>query len=480
MTEPTLRDKTAKGLFWGGIGNGVQQVLVLIFGIFFARILDENDYGLVGMLSIFTAIGAAIMDSGFTMALINRKGFKHEDYNSVFWFSLTAGTGMYIILFFCAPLIAVFFDEPELTNLSRVLFLWILLGSTGVAHNAVLLKKLMVKERAKIDITAITISQIIGIILAIKGFGYWALVYQTVLYALIGNILRWYYSGWRPSLSFHIQPLKEMLPFSIKILATGIFTQINLKIISVLLGRFYTKREVGFYTQGDKWATIGYGLLGNILRGVAQPILSEVSDNIDRQRHVFRKMLRFTAFISFPAMLGLALIAEEFIVITVTDKWLPSVSVLQLMCIMGAVNPISSLYSHLVITHGKSNIQLFNTIAMGAVQIIAILCTLPFGLYYMVMAFVVVNILWVFIWHYFAWKYIKITLFQAAKDIMPYLLTASGAMVITYFVTLSIENIYLLLGAKVIIAAALYSLMMWLSNSVIFRESIHYLFRRKK
>lgn len=480
MIEPTLRDKTAKGLFWGGIGNGVQQILALIFGIFFARILDENDYGLIGMLSIFTAIGAAIMDSGFTTALVNRKEFKHEDYNSVFWFSLTAGAVMYIILFFCAPLIADFFDEPELINLSRVLFLWILLGSTGVAHNAVLLKKLMVKERAKIDITAITISQVVGIILALNGFSFWALVYQTVLYALIGNVLRWYYSGWKPRLSFNAQPLKEMLPFSIKILATGIFTQINLKIISVLLGRFYTKREVGFYTQGDKWATIGYSLLGNVLRGVAQPILSEVSDNIDRQRHVFRKMLRFTAFISFPAMLGLALIAEELIVITITDKWLASVPVLQLMCIMGAVSPIGSLYSHLVITHGKSNIQLFNTVAMGIVQIMAILGTLSLGFYYMVLAFVAVNILWVFIWHYFAWKYIKITLFQAAKDIMPFLLAALISIAATYFITQAIDNIYLLLGAKIIIATTLYSLIMWLSNSVIFRESIHYLFRRKK
>jgi O-antigen/teichoic acid export membrane protein len=479
MVEPTLKDKTAKGLFWGGIGNGVQQALALVFGIFLARILDENDYGMVGMLSIFTAMGAVIMDSGFTTALINRKTFHHNDYNSVFWFSLTAGAVMYIILFFCAPLIAAFFDEPELVNLSRVLFLWILLGSAGVAHNAVLLKKLMVKERAKIDITAITLSQIVGIILAFNGFGYWALVYQTVLYALIGNTLRWYYSGWLPSLSFDPKPLKEMFPFSVKLLITGIFTQANLNIITVLLGRYYTKKEVGFYTQGNKWATMGHTLLGNILRGVAQPIFAEVSDNIERQRHIFRKMLRFTAFISFPAMFGLALIAEEFIVITITDKWLPSVPVLQLMCIMGAVNPISSLYSHLVITHGKSNVQLFNTIAMGIVQIIAILCTLPFGFYYMVLAFVIVNVLWVFIWHYFAWKCIKISLIDVAKDILPYLIATLGVMLITYFTTLSIENIYFLLPAKIIIAALLYCLIMWLSKSVIFKEIIHFLLKKK-
>lgn len=480
MTEPTLKDKTAKGLFWGGIGNGVQQVLALIFGLFLARILDENDYGIVGMLSIFTAMGAVIMDSGFTTALINRKGFKHEDYNSVFWFSLTVGIIMYISLFFCAPLIASFFGEPALIDISRVLFLWILLGSAGVAHNAVLLKKLMVKERAKIDIASISISQTIGIILAFKGFGYWALVYQTVLYAVIVNTLRWFYSGWKPTLSFNPKPLKEMLPFSIKLLATGIFTQINLNIISVLLGRFYTKREVGFYSQGNKWATMGHTFLGNILRGVAQPVLAEVSDNLERQRYIFRKMLRFTAFISFPAMFGLALISKEFIIITITDKWLPSVPVLQLICIMGAFNPISSLYSHLLITHGKSNIQLFNTVAMGIIQIIAIICTLSFGLYYMVLAFVIVNILWVFVWHYFAWKCIKIRLFDVAKDVLPYLLITLAVMITTYFTTSLIDNIYILLIAKIAIAGALYSLIMWLSNSVIFRESINFLLKKKK
>jgi len=480
MTEPTLKEKTAKGLFWGGIGNGIQQVLALIFGIFLARILDENDYGMVGMLSIFTAIGAVMMDSGFTTALINRKVFKHDDYNAVFWFSITMGVIIYIILFFCAPFIAAFFKEPALINLSRLLFLWILLGSAGIAHNAVLMKKLMVKERAKIDISAIIISQIVGIILAIKGFGYWALAYQTVLYAIIGNTLRWYYSPWRPTFSFNIQPLKEMFPFSVKILVTGIFTQINLNVITVLLGRFYTKSEVGFYSQGNKWATMGHTFLGNILRGVAQPVLAEVSDNMDRQRHIFRKMLRFTAFISFPAMLGLALISREFIIIAVTDKWLPSVPVLQMMCIMGAVTPISSLYSHLVITHGKSNIQLLNTVSMGIVQIIAIVCTLPFGFYYMVMAFVSVNILWVFIWQYFAWKYVKIRLIDAIKDVFPYLFIAVGVMLVTYFITYPIDNIYLLLAAKILIAFSLYLLIMWISNSVIFKESIDFLLKRKK
>ena len=177
MAEQTLKEKTAKGLFWGGLSNGVQQVLNALFGLILARVLDASDYGMVGMLAIFSAIASTIQESGFTAALTNQKEIKHEDYNAVFWFSSLTGVLFYLILFFCAPLIAEFYDKPELIGLSRIVFLGFLFGGFGIASNAYLFKTLMVKERAKIDIVSLICSGFIGVTLALNGFAYYGLVH---------------------------------------------------------------------------------------------------------------------------------------------------------------------------------------------------------------------------------------------------------------------------------------------------------------
>lgn len=479
MAEQTLKEKTAKGLLWGSINGGIQQILNIAFGIFLARLLSPGDYGLIGMLGIFMGIATVLQDSGFSTALINRKEINHDDYNSVFWFSFSVGIICYVILFFCAPLIADFFGHPELTNLSRVLFLWFLIGSTSIAHSAMLTKKLMVKERTKIEVCSLVVSGFVGVLLAYKGFAYWGIAIQTVTHSLVGSILRWYYVPWRPTFTFALRPLKEMYSFGVKILFTSIFAQINANIFSVLLGRFYKEDQVGYYTQGNKWMTMGYTFIWSMIGNVSLPVLSEVALDVERQRQVFRKMLRFVSFISFPAMLGLALVAPELIVIGVSDKWLPCVPVMQLLCIWGAVTPISNLYTHVLLSHGKSDIYLYSTIILGLVQLIVVISMLSLGIYYMVLAFVVVNVLWIFVWHYLVNIYVKISIFDVIKDVLPFCAISLIVLCITYFVTKSISNIYMLFMAKILFATFLYSVFMYLTSSVIFRESVSFLFKRK-
>lgn len=479
MTEQTLKQKTAKGLFWGGLNGGIQQILNVVFGVFLARLLSPVDYGLVGMLGIFMGIATVLFDSGFGLALINRKEIRHDDYNSVFWFSLSVGLICYVILFFSAPLIAIFFDRPELESLSRVLFLWFLIGSTTVAPNALMLKKMMFKERAKIDICAMIVSGVVGVILAFKGFAYWGIVVQTVTNSLVGATLRWYYVPWHPNLTFKVTPLKEMYTFGVKVFFTNIFTQINANVFSVLLGRFYRPEQVGYYTQGNKWMNMGYSFIWNMIGGVSLPVLTEVASDVKRQQKVFRKMLRFVSFVSFPSMLGLAFVAPELIVIGVSDKWLPCVPIMQLLCVWGAVTPIANLYSHVLLSHGKSDLYLYNTITLGVLQLTVIVCMLSFGIYYMVLAFVIVNVLWLSAWHYLVNKCMKISILNVLKDVFPFCVITCVVLVCTYFVTSPIGNIYLLFVGKIVVAAILYCICMYLSNSVIFKESIDILLKRK-
>jgi O-antigen/teichoic acid export membrane protein len=431
------------------------------------------------MLAIFTAIANTILESGFTSALTNKKEIKHEDYNAVFWFSLIAGVVLYALLFACAPLIAWFYDKPELTNLSRVVFLNFLINGTTVAHHSIMFKKMMVKERAKIEITAVSISGLIGLVLALNGFAYWGLAFQTVSFTVIAVVLRWRYAPWKPSFHIDFKPLKEMFGFSFKLFLTNIFAQISNNVFSVLLGKFYDVEQVGYYSQGSKWMMLGQSAMGGMINSVAQPVFVESKDDRGRLLMIFRKMLRFGAFISFPALLGLAFIGKEFIFIAIGEQWLKIVPFLQLLCIWGAFAYIWSLYTYLLMSFGKSNIYLYVNIAVCVLQLLCAAILFPFGIFPMLIAYVACGFVGILIWQYFANKLIGIRLWQVLKDVMPYLLITSGCFFIAWLVTRNVQNVYLLFSLKIAVTAALYVLIMKYSRSTIFKESMAFLMKRE-
>ena len=453
----------------------MQQLLNLFFGIFLARLLTPDDYGMVGMLSIFSLIAGSIQESGFISALINKKDIKHEDYNAVFWFSVSTSLCIYTLLFFCAPLIARFFNQPELTALARYSFLGFVISSTGTAHSAYLNKNLMVKERAISSIISLLISGTIGVTLAYNGFSYWGIATQSITYITTVMICYWFFSSWRPTFQFNFKPLKGMIAFSSKMLATNIFNHLNNNIFSVILGKFYSEKEVGFYNQANKWNYMGHSLVSGMINGVAQPVLAQVTNDRERQLRVFRKMMRFTAFVAFPAMFGLSLIAPELITITITDKWMGSAQILRLLCISGAFIPITGLCSNLVISKGKSNIYMWNAIALGLLQLL-VMCTIyPYGIQTMIITYISINIAWLLVWHYFVWREIRYRFIHLLMDIVPFLAIAGGVMIATHFLTLNIDNIHLLFVSKIAIAGLLYLLIMWMSGAKTFKESIQYL-----
>lgn len=480
MPEQSLKQKAAKGIFWGGFSSGLQQLLSALFGIVIARLLDNTDYGMYGVLAIFIAIASTLQDSGFVTALVNKRNVTQEDYNAVFWCSLSIGTSIYIIFFFCAPLIADFFKAPELIPLSRYVFLGFLMSSTSVVHNAYFLRNLMIKQRAMAQLPALIISGTIGIIMAYNGMSYWGIATQNLVYIAVINLWYWYFSPWRPTFHIDFRPLKGIFGFSSKILVTSIFQQINNNLVSTILGAFYTKAEVGNYTQSSKWNYMGYNAIEGMISSVAQPVLREVAEDPGRQQNVFRKMLRFTSFLSFPAMFGLALIAKEFIIITITDKWISCVPILQILCVWGAFMPVISLYSRLILSNGKPNIFMWNSILLCVLQLIIMLLAYPYGIHVMLMLFVVLNIIWLGVWQYFIWKEIRLSLWNALKDTVPFAGIATATMVATYYITIEINNIYLMLIAKIVLAIAIYSLIMWFSKVAIFKESIKYLTGRSK
>lgn len=238
MSE-TLKEKTAKGMFWGGMNNGIQQLIGLVYGIILARLVAKSDFGVMAMINIFPLVANALKESGFTAALANLKNPTHRDYNSVFWFNIIIGFSAYIILFFCAPLIAEYYHNQDIVALCRYSFISILLSSFATAQSAYLFKNLKAKQIAKSGMAAIIISSIIGSIMAFLEFGYWALATQGITFVGTDTLLKWHYSSWRPTWNFDFEPVKSMFRFSFKILATNIINQINNNILNILLGRHW-------------------------------------------------------------------------------------------------------------------------------------------------------------------------------------------------------------------------------------------------
>ncbi|GHT51797.1 lipopolysaccharide biosynthesis protein [Bacteroidia bacterium] len=475
MAESTLKQKTASGLFWGGLSTGAQQLISLVFGIFLARLLNPDDYGLVGMLAIFTAIASTIINSGFSTALTNKKNATEDDYNAVFWFTVFAGLLLYLVLYFCAPFIARFFERPELTDLSRVLFISFFIGGIGTVSHTILFKKIMAKQQAIIDLVALLSSLVIGILLAFNGFAYWALAIQTVIQVSLGSILRFIIAPWKPSVTIRFSPLKPMLSFSIKLFLTNIFMQINTYLFTVIFGKFYNAEQVGYYTQGQKWMVMGNAFTGGMINYVAQPILVQMNEDKDRQVGVLRKLIRFGAFVSCPLMLGLAFIGKEFIVIAIGEKWLPAVPFLQLFCIWGAVAYLWNVFTNLIFTHGKSNIFMYVTLITGLLQLLVVVCMYPFGIFPMVIGYLLMNIVGLFIWQYYTHKLIGLRLMDVLKDILPYLGITLGCFLVTWLLTKNIVNLYWLMIAKIVISGVLYILILKWSHSVIFKESMDYI-----
>ena len=480
----SLKEKTAKGLFWGGMNNGVQQLLGLAFGIILGRLLDPSDYGMTAMLAVFSVIANELQSSGFKTGLINLKAPKHDDYNAVFWFNILAGAFIYVVLWFAAPLIADYYDKPELTPklipLSRYVFLGFVFSSFGMAQSAYLTKQMQIKQIAHCGMTATLTSSIVSVVLAALGFGYWALATQYLMYIAVNTLLLWYFSTWRPTCHVTFEPIRRLFPFSFKIMLSAIFTQVNNNIMNLLLGRYFGETNTGHYNQAYQWSSKCFLLVGNMLKQVDQTVLVGLDDERERQLAVLRKMVRFTAFISFPLLFGLALVSHEFIVLAIGEKWAFSASLLPLLCLSGAFMPLSTLLTDAIISHKRSDIYLWNTLVLGILQVSVLIFLWREGIFGMVMVYTLLNIVWVFVWQFFVHRLMNYSLLHFLKDIVPFALAAFIVMAVTNIATESITNLWVKLLSRTLIASVLYYAIMRLSGAVILKEIQAFIFKRKR
>ena len=335
------------------------------------------------------------------------------------------------------------------------------------------------KEKAITSLSALVISGSVAVLMAINGFSYWSLATQQVLYNVVISIGRYYYTRWYPTFKVDFTPVKQMFSFSYKVLITAILTTINNNVLTVVFGRLFPAQSVGNFTQANKWNTMANQLVTNTVAQVAQPVLTRVTDDNERQRRIFGKMLRFTAFLAFPAMFGLAMVAPQVILLAIGDKWVNSIPLLQILCISGAFIPLYSVYQNLFLSLGKSDIYMWLTIIQIVIMLITVLACHRLGIMAMVIAFAVINILWLLVWQWFASRLIGYRYWSMLRDLLPFMVISLVVMGVTYLVTRNINNMYIVLTVRILLAAALYFMTMKLLRAKILEECIEFI-RSKK
>jgi O-antigen/teichoic acid export membrane protein len=350
-----------------------------VTGIVLARELSQEDFGLVGAILVFQAFASLLIDSGFSYALIQRKAPSRLDYSTVLWFNMAIAIVLYISLWFCAPLIAHWFqDDLRLIDLSRVMFLTFIINASAIVQTNILMKRMNVRPIALSNAVGLMMGAVVGIWMALNGYGAWAIVWQTIISAAVKSAILWYIGHWRPLLQFSWQALKSFFGIGSRMMMTSFLNTLFLNVYSFLIGNRVGLTSLGYYTQSDKWSKMGISSLSQVLTSSFLPVLSAVQDDAERFSRAASKMNRFTAYILFPAMIGLIIMAEPIFHLLFGTKWDPSIFLFQLLLIRGIFTVLISLYNNYILALGHARQIFWMEVLRDSVSLLALVVTFPF------------------------------------------------------------------------------------------------------
>lgn len=430
MTE-SLKNKTAKGVLWSSIERFSVQGITFVVMIVMARMLTPSDYGLVGMLTVFIAISQSLIDSGFSQALIRKQDRTEVDNSTVFYFNIVVGLFLYIVLYFCAPLISNFYNEPQLTSITRVIGLSVIFNSLVVVQRALLTINLNFRMQAKASMSAAIISGIVGITMAYLGFGVWAIVSQQIVSLAVNTFLLWTLSKWAPKRTYSWQSFRELFSFGSKLLASGLINTLYTNIYQLVIGKFFSASALGYYTRAHQFGSFPSSNITGIMQRVTYPVLCTIQDDDTRLASVYRRFLRVSAFIVFPLMMGLAAVAKPTILLLLKSQWLFAATLLQILCFSMMWYPIHAINLNLLQVKGRSDLFLKLEIWKKIVGIIIVCITIPMGLIAMCVGFFFSSMISLFINTYYTGKLINVGYVRQMCDLMPTFLlsVATGAVV---------------------------------------------------
>lgn len=433
----SVKEDTIKSVKWSAIEKFSTQAMQFVLGLIMARLLLPSDYGTVGMLAIFIAVSQTFVDSGFTNALIRKLDRTETDYSTVFFFNLGVAVLFYALLFVCAPFIADFFQVPILSPILRVQSTTLIFGALMGVHNAKLTIKLDFKALAQRSVLSTLISGIVGVFCAYYGMGVWALVVQTVLGQVINMVFVWMYLRWKPQITFSWSSFREMGSFGSKLLASSLLQTIYTNLTTLVVGKFFTAKELGYYNRGTQFATLPVNTMNSVIGKVVYPILVNIQNDDKHLVSVYRKYICFMSIPIFFGCMLLASIAKPMILMLLTEKWAQAIIYLQIFAFAIMFDHICSINLELLKVKGRSDLFLRLEIIKKTISIIILFASIPFGVIGVCVSKIIYTQIAVFINTYYTGKLFNLGYFVQLKDFSGYffwsvLACVPGYLICTY------------------------------------------------
>jgi O-antigen/teichoic acid export membrane protein len=458
----TLKEKTISGLKWSFADNFVNQGLQFVVGIILARLLSPKEFGLIGMLTIFIAISQSFIDSGFSQALIRKNECTTEDYSTVFFYNLGVGLFLYFLLFLFSRAIGNFYHEPILTLLIKVLGINIIISSLSVIQRTILTKNINFKLQTKISVLSSLLSGIIGIVMAFSGWGVWSLVWRNVAQNIINSLLLWLWNGWRPAFIFSIKSFRELFGFGSKLLISGLLDTTFTNIYYLVIGKYYSAVELGFYTRADQFKNFPSQNLTSVIQRVSYPALASIQTDPQRLKRGYKDLIKNAMLVSFVLMIGMATVAKPLVITLIGKKWLPLVPYLQLLCLSGMLYPLHALNLNMLAVQGRSDLFLKLEIIKKTLVIPVLIIGVLWGIKIMILGMFINSIIAYFLNSYWSGKMINYSMKEQINDILPSFYIALIMAAIVWFVGTKLPMQYpafvlslqIILGSCVVILSA--------------------------
>ena len=451
-----LKKKTVKGVVWSGLNSfsvqGVQFLVMLVM----ARLLTPSDYGLVGMIVIFTAIASLFIDSGLGNALIRKLDRTEADNSTVFLFNVAVGLLMYIILFFSAPYVADFYNMPLLCPVMRVSCIGIMINALTAVQGAMYNINLDFKTPAIISFSTSIVSGIVGITMAYIGMGVWALVIQGLTGGVLRACLIWILSKWRPKLIFSWQSFKDLFGYSSKLLVSGLLDCIYNNIYPIVIGKFFSAANLGLYNRAQHFANLPSKNLTSIVRGVTFPVLCKLQNDDEKLALNYRRLLKMITYLVFPMMLLLATLSYPVVITLVGERWAFCAILLPIICIARMWYPVHSINLNLLQVKGRSDLFLRLEVIKKVVGVAIMVITIPMGIIAMCCGQIVSSIICLIINTYYTGKLIKVGFFVQIKDMAPCILLSVAACAGAYLTAIFLPNAFLQMVGGGIVGVLLY------------------------
>ena len=418
MSE-SLKNKTVKGIGWSAIDNISQHAVQFVISIVLARLLSPNDYGLLGLITIVTAVCTTLINGGFTTALIRKKDITDDDYNTAFIVNLGMSALLYVVIYFCSPFIADFFNRKELTSLTRVTSLGLILGALSLVQQARLTKRIDFKSQTKITLIVSIVSGVIGIAMALLDFGVWALVAQTLANQGLRTILLWVVNKWIPQLRFSKDSFNNLFGFGWKMMLSGLLDTVWKELYQVVVGKFYTPATLGQYTRSKQFSQLFSSNLTNVIQRVTYPVLSDIQDDKERMVSAYRRIIKMTMFVTAISMFFLGAISEPLLYCLIGPKWHEAAIYLPLICITGSTYPLHAINLNMLQVQGRSDLFLGLEVVKKIIGIAPLAVCIFYGILPMLYVSIATVIIAYFLNSYYSGKLIGYSTWMQIKDIAP-------------------------------------------------------------